>query len=736
MIRESKILGRLMLIVSGVIFLVLGASTAVFIKEVRSEHVQNLRTAASNVVAPMLKEIRSLAQSSDNIDWVLKVQSINARRLYEDHDSSGVIEIIVLNQDDRVMAHNDIRLVGKPIREALNISSIRNGSISNEGEYYWVGDPIYIDQRYEPIGTVIVGFHDYELRQHVQTLLQKAATLFLIFFMLALGLTYYFVTRQITRPIVKLVETSKAISAGDYTRTVDVSSVDEIGDLARSLQQLQAAIRDKVTDLESYKAHLEEEVKKRTCEYLAAKVEAEESNRAKSRFLANMSHELRTPLNAVLGFSEILHARETSAEKLNYLSSINSAGNTLLALINEVLDFSKIESGKMEVQYTPFSPRELLQEVRAMFEQRAAESDLRLVTHCSEGLPDYLLCDAFRLKQVMMNLCSNAIKFTADGQVTLNLEAHDLRPQERRVTLVLSVSDTGKGIPKDQQEAIFSAFEQVKGQQASEYGGTGLGLAITQKLVGLLRGDIRVESEGAGQGSAFIVTIPDLEITDRDPLQDELAARADKQYRFAPATLLLVDDIPYNRDLVMTYLAGQPFKFLQANDGQEALALLEHSVPDMILTDLKMPVMDGHQLLIEISRRYPQRSYPIMLLTASVQDSDLRDNAGLCEEIISKPVCQSALLSAMARYLRVDITDKPPQSAEHNGAGLTELLLTADQAEKIFLLAQQGDISGLEMTVEEIGDNVTRQWFQEHVADFKLDDIMRRSARLLERQQP
>lgn len=365
-----NLLGRLLLIIAGVIALVLGGSTAVFIKEIRSENLNNLKTASESIVAPLVNEVFLLVQNSDNYDWALKVQAINANRLFDDHKQLGITEIIVLNERDEVVAHNNISQIGQPIDPEIDLEDIHAQGVSRSEGVYWIGNSIPIENREQPIGTVIVAFEATELQERISNVLKNSAILFCFFFLIGLGLAYYFVTRQITQPIRKLVTASNAITSGDYYYPVDNTSSDEIGDLSTGLQIMQRAIRSKIEDLETYKDQLETEVEKRTEEFLAAKLEAEESNRAKSRFLANMSHELRTPLNAVLGFSQILYSKEYSAEKLNYLRSINSAGNTLLSLINEVLDFSKIESGKMELQYSPFSVRYLLDEIHSMFIQK------------------------------------------------------------------------------------------------------------------------------------------------------------------------------------------------------------------------------------------------------------------------------------------------------------------------------------------------------------------------------
>ncbi|WP_415882869.1 ATP-binding protein [Neptuniibacter sp. QD34_54] len=722
--NSFNLLGRLLFIIAGVIALVLGGSTAVFIKEIRSENLNNLKTASESIVAPLIKEVFMLVQSSDNYDWALKVQSINANRLFKDHKQLGVIEIIVLNELDEVVAHNDIARIGLPIEPTISLEDIYQEGVSRTEGVYWIGNQILIANSNKPVGHVIVGFEATELQKRIQNVLKNSALLFCLFFIIGLGLAYYFVTRQITRPIRELVTASNAITSGDYYYPVNKTSSDEIGELASGLEIMQKAIRSKIEDLETYKAHLETEVENRTQEFLAAKLEAEESNRAKSRFLANMSHELRTPLNAVLGFSQILYGKEFSSEKLSYLSSINSAGNTLLGLINEVLDFSKIESGKMEIQYAPFSPRYLLEEIHSMFLQRAAEKDLYLSTHCDENVPAYLLCDAFRLKQILMNLCSNSIKFTSEGRVSIQLSVSRTDVRAQKVGLKLTVTDTGKGIPKEDQESIFSAFEQVKGQKTSEYGGTGLGLAITQKLVNLMQGSIEVISEGEGKGATFKVLIPEIEITDSKPVTDAINIKLNNAYQFSPATILVIDDISYNRDLLISYLSDQPFEFLQAEDGEEGLALLETHKPDLILTDLKMPNMDGHHFLKKVQDLYPENEFTLMLITASVQDSDVIENKDLCHEILSKPISKDMLLASLAKYLDAKVSAPPESDMADVDVNTAYLLLDIDEANSVLEMAELGELSLLEEKVEDIREQSTQHWLQKKLDDLDLDTLI------------
>ncbi len=277
-----------------------------------------------------------------------------------------------------------------------------------------------------------------------------------------------------------------------------VQMAEMIGRMGLANLQVQETNRE----LELHRTQLQALVEARTAELSASLKSAETANKAKSTFLANMSHELRTPLNAVLGFSEILQTKETDPQKKHYLKAINQAGSGLLDLINSVLDLSKIESGKMPVQPQPMAPRDLLNEVQSIFERLAAEKELALNVSVAPEVPEVIEFDRGKLRQVLINLVANGIKFTDAGSVNIQMSAERSVNEPDYIDIRFSVIDTGKGIAKADHERIFKAFEQAQGQKISDYGGTGLGLALVRQWITLLGGDLWVESE-AGRGSAF-----------------------------------------------------------------------------------------------------------------------------------------------------------------------------------------------------------------------------------------
>ena len=383
-----------------------------------------------------------------------------------------------------------------------------------------------------------------------------------------------------------------------------------------------------------------------------AKEEAEKANQAKSIFLANMSHEIRTPMNAVLGFTEILKSLESEPQKAQYLETIHRSGKTLLSLINDILDLSKIEAGKIELQYSPVSVQRLLMEVEMVFGQKADDLGLELQTKVIDPLQYSLLLDETKIRQIVFNLVSNAIKFTNQGSVSITADIiqKDSNSQSR-VDLTIAVEDTGIGIAPDQQEKIFKTFEQVAGQKISEFGGTGLGLAICHRITELMNGNLSVTSE-LGKGSIITLHLPDIEIAATEShLLESTKTFQVESIAFEPATILIVDDIDYNRELLAGFLSPWKFTILFAENGKTALEQTQLHRPDMILMDMKMPVMDGYEATVILKRDTELKKTPIIAITASALIEDEARISQICDGYLRKPISHSDLVDQLIRFL-------------------------------------------------------------------------------------
>ncbi|MCG8342272.1 MAG: ATP-binding protein, partial [Chlorobiales bacterium] len=312
-------------------------------------------------------------------------------------------------------------------------------------------------------------------------------------------------------------------------------------------------------------------------ELVKAKEEADKASQAKSEFLANMSHEIRTPMNSIIGFSELLNNLVQDVKQKSYLNSIRSSTKSLLTLINDILDLSRVEAGKLELEPEPTDLKRLVQEIEDIFSIKAEEKNLDMSKSFSKNFPQYIEIDETRIRQILFNLVGNAIKFTDKGSVEVELKQIKYNPKKKTVDFNIIVKDTGIGIPKKQHEEIFESFKQQEGQSSKKFGGTGLGLAITKRLVEIMGGKIKVESE-PGKGSLFIVELFNLPVLRMKQITENKSFDI-RNFQFKKSTILIVDDNELNRSLIEETFMNPSTDFYQAENGQQAIDMLSYVKP-------------------------------------------------------------------------------------------------------------------------------------------------------------
>lgn len=399
------------------------------------------------------------------------------------------------------------------------------------------------------------------------------------------------------------------------------------------------------------KAELQRQVRERTKqlaltaeEAQQARQEAEQANQAKSTFLATMSHEIRTPMNGVLGMSALLAETSLTAEQREYNNIIQNSGEALLTVINDILDFSKIESGKMELEAKDFNLRDCIEEVMDVFGPKAAHLGLDLIYEIEYNVPSQVIGDGLRLRQVLLNLVSNAIKFTEKGEIFLGVELQKTSDVDNLI-LAFTVRDTGIGIPPDKLERLFKAFSQVDSSTTRKYGGTGLGLVISEKLIGLMGGEIYVEST-SGAGTKFMFTIKAAPSTESTKAYVHLNVKG-----IEGKHVLIVDDNETNRTILKNQMDQWKLIPVIAQSGEEAIRILSGKQInfDLVLTDMQMHGMDGIELAQYIRKEYPL--IPILLLT-SMGDEQAKLHGNLFAAILTKPVKQLVLHRHIVNQLR------------------------------------------------------------------------------------
>lgn len=529
-------------------------------------------------------------------------------------------------------------------------------------DYAQIINPIKING--ELLGHVVLRSNFDSLNKKLHHYIFILLGLFALTFIIALYLSSQ-LQRVITRPILYFANFIHDVTDSRIHHTKAVKeSDDELGHLIDAfnimLEQLDLSFKtrdDAQRALSHHLNHLQEIIHEQTLDLQKSLDIADHANRSKSDFLANMSHEIRTPMNAIMGMSHLVKSTPLSEKQRYYINKIDISTQMLMSIINDILDYSKIESGKMQLDNTVFLLDDLIVYVIDSVSIKAKQKHIELSTIIGSNVPRRLVGDSLRLGQILLNLVSNAVKFTEMGDIRVKIELN--HQMENLVSLHFSVSDTGIGLSPQQIDRLFQPFSQADSSITRKYGGTGLGLSICKQLAGLMNSEIQVSSiEGKGSVFSFDLTlsIAPEKLTDANSM---IKHKDTTSPHYKHQRVLLVEDNEINREVVIELLTSMDLEVMIASNGQEGLELAKNKHFDLILMDIQMPVMDGITATQHIRAEKSLQSIPIIAMTANAMTSDYEKSiaAGMNDHL-SKPIEMDKLIATLNRWLGIDLSIK------------------------------------------------------------------------------
>jgi len=588
--------------------------------------------------------------------------------------------ILIANKDGRIVVSNEFIMIGRTLPDLKNWKDKR-----------WVTSTI--SNSAGNLGQLAIRFSHASLMASNREVLNLGITIAMVG-MVLVAIIGALIGFLLTRRLEVLTDSAQRMAKGELSVRTGLGGKDEVAIVGQAFDQMARNVEFNIDALKRLTDELEQRVEQRTTELAEARDAAIQADRSKSAFLANMSHEIRTPLTAIIGFSEsLLDSNQSMDERVTSIATIIHSGKHLLQIINDILDLSKIEADKLEVYKAPINPFDVIEDVANIVHLLAESKGLLLKTEYDSLLPEKITTDPLRLKQILINLCNNAIKFTEEGSVRIKIECN--RAQEE---LIIKVIDTGVGLTEEQIERLFKPFSQADNSASRKYGGTGLGLHLSRELARKLDGAITVESTPY-VGSCFTLTVSTGPLANTNFIAPPNTRRKDgsapvesQSAQRLAGHVLLAEDNPDNQRLIMMMLKKAGAEVDLAENGHEAVVLARANDYDLVLMDIQMPVMNGLDAIRELrSQGYDK---PIVSLTANAMQIDIDACfAAGCDDFAAKPIDREKFYGILVKYLL------PAEAAE---VDLTPIISTLLQEEPDIADLLQGFIDKLPQKVTQL----------------------------------
>lgn len=563
----------------------------------------------------------------------------------------GTFNLYFMNKQITISGDSDIQI--NPMDHELEtciLDTLKKGGmdeieIDQKKYYIFAKDSEYLDLTYYQI------VDKKELRDFQFETIEPLIMIGSIFFVLFSAFLLFFIHKIVIIPINKLNNvTTEIVETKDLDTKVDINCTDEIGETAKSFNSMVDALRHLTDNLESL-------VEQRTKKLEKAKKEADAANVAKSEFLANMSHEIRTPINAVVGLTDLIKGTELNFKQKDYIDKIKKSSNNLLKIINDILDFSKVEAGKMTIESVPFDLEEILEDIGGITGVKAAQQEIELILKLDNDVPRNLIGDPVRLHQVILNLLNNAIKFTEEGEVLLEISV--LKDYEEEVELNFKIKDTGIGMDEESLEHLFDEFTQADTTTTRKYGGTGLGLAIANDLVALMGGEIDVKSE-VGKGTIFNISLSLEKAEEKSRKTIEILPEIEN------LRVLIVDDNEDARITFVEYIKEVTDTYYSVKNGVEAIEALKLNDYDLMILDYKMDPLNGFETMNVIYDNPEINKVPKVLMTTAygkeIFDGDLITYK--IDYILMKPVHKKSLIDMINKMFTKEVLEEEVTEAK------------------------------------------------------------------------